>query len=116
MQTRVSVKVDWMGPEVINVTREAARKALWLAGEDILELSNAIVPLDEGTLQASGEVTATDGLAVIISYDTPYAVRLHEHPGYKFQGGREGKWLEKTVNKNSTKVLNRLADELKQKL
>lgn len=51
-------------------------------------------------------------LTGVVSYDTPYAVRLHEHPEYNFQGGREGKWLEKTVNEKSKDVLALLAREL----
>lgn len=114
MKTRVDVKVDWKGPEVIRATRAAARKALGTAAEEILKRANELVPLDEGTLQASGEASVgTSDLISVVSYDTPYAVRLHEHPEYEFQGGREGKWLEKTVNENSKDVLKWLADELK---
>lgn len=67
-----------------------------LAAERLLALSAEVVPLDQGTLLGSGSVTpATDpeeGAAV--TYDTPYAARLHEHPEYNFQGGRQGKYLE----------------------
>jgi hypothetical protein len=33
-----------------------------------------------------------------VSYDEPYAVPLHEHPEFEFQGEGEGKWLEKALN------------------
>jgi len=67
-----------------------------LAAERLLALSAEEVPLDLGTLLGSGAVVpATDpeeGAAV--TYDTPYAARLHEHPEYQFQGGRKGKYVE----------------------
>ena len=67
-----------------------------LAAERLLTLSSVEVPLEIGTLQASGTVeraaSPDEGAAVV--YDTPYAARLHEHPEYNFQGGRKGKYLE----------------------
>ncbi|WP_254409386.1 hypothetical protein [Streptomyces sp. AC495_CC817] len=66
------------------------------AAERLLALSAERAPLDIGTLIGSGTVEAAttpeDGAAVV--YDTPYAARLHEHPEYTFQGGREGKYVE----------------------
>lgn len=67
-----------------------------LAAERLLALSAERAPLDVGTLVGSGHVepatTPEDGAAVV--YDTPYAARLHEHPEYRFQNGRQGKYLE----------------------
>lgn len=67
-----------------------------LAAERLLALTAARAPLDLGTLIGSGTVdpakTPEDGAAVV--YDTPYAARLHEHPEYNFQGGRQGKYVE----------------------
>jgi hypothetical protein len=67
-----------------------------LAAERLLTLSSAEVPFEIGTLSGSGAVLnapdAETGAAV--TYDTPYAARLHEHPEYNFQGGRKGKYLE----------------------
>lgn len=75
---------------------KAVERGLKLAGESILKVSNEKVPLDKGDLQTSGEVM-TKGTELVISYNEPYAVRLHENPQYNFQGGREGKWLENTL-------------------
>ena len=72
------------------------------AAERLLALSAAVAPLDIGTLIGSGTVEpATDsetGAAVV--YDTPYAARLHEHPEYNFQGGRQGKYVEGPAMEN----------------
>lgn len=66
------------------------------AAERLLALSSARAPLEVGTLIGSGTVepasSPEEGAAVV--YDTPYAARLHEHPEYNFQGGRQGKYVE----------------------
>jgi hypothetical protein len=79
-----------------------------------LQESNKIVPHDEGTLERSGNTdvhVSTKGVDASVYYDTPYAVRLHEHPEYTFQNGRQGKWLESTIEKNQDKVKEYLLDK-----
>jgi len=110
---RVSMEIVWDGPRVTRLNRERARAGLWRAMEELLRRANERVPLDEGTLLGSGKAFVTDGLTGIVSYDTPYAVRLHEHPEYNFQGGREGKWLERTVNESAPEIIRYLAEHLK---
>lgn len=77
-----------------------------LAAERLLALSNAVAPLDIGTLIGSSTVIPatdpTEGAAVV--YDTPYAARLHEHPEYNFQGGRQGKYLEDPAVENRAEL------------
>jgi hypothetical protein len=67
-----------------------------LAAERLLALSAERAPLDVGTLVASGHVerATTPEEGAVVVYDTPYAARLHEHPEYQFQNGRQGKYLE----------------------
>lgn len=73
-----------------------------LAAERLLALSTERAPLDIGTLIGSGTVepatTPEEGAAVI--FDTPYAARLHEHPEYNFQNGRQGKYVEEPALQN----------------
>ena len=79
------------------------RSGVGLAGERLLALSAEQVPLDEGTLMGSGSVSTASRdaePAAVVSYDTAYAVRLHEHPEYQFQGGRKGKSLEDPAVQN----------------
>ncbi len=70
-----------------------------LATERGLAITSERVPLDIGTLVGTGAVTpATDpDEGAEITYDTPYAARLHEHPEYNFQGGRQGKYVEEPI-------------------
>lgn len=104
----------WKGAEVSRAVDEAAEYALGRAAEHVLTQANDRVPHDEGTLMRSGS-TDVDGRAGIasISYDTPYAVRLHENPQYNFQSGREGKWLERTMNDEARAIEGILADGTK---
>lgn len=66
---------------------------------ELLRLSQMEVPHDEGTLQNSGTVEAIDG-EVVVGYHEKYAARLHEHPEYRFQKGRKGKYLEDPIKRN----------------
>lgn len=84
------------------------------AGERLLALSAAEVPLDQGTLMGSGSVSTPlggDDVEVQVSYDTPYAARLHEHPEYNFQGGRKGKYLEDPAMENKDELIAIIAKE-----
>lgn len=107
-------RMKWYGKQVSAKVKRAAVQGLSDGAEHILEESNRIVPIDEGNLMRSG-ITSVDEskMHAAISYDTPYAVRLHEHPEYNFQHGREGKWLEKTLKKRKRDVQRHIADKLK---
>lgn len=97
--------LKWRGKEVKAATREGVADALHRGTEHLLGKSNETVPYEEGTLQASGhtDVDVEDGLGVV-SYDTPYAVRLHENPQFNFQHGRRGKWLQLTFQEEQREV------------
>lgn len=94
----MKTRVKWDPKLALRVTDELAGEALMRGAELVLAKSNEIVPYNEGVLQASGHVDVdTRARIATISYDTPYAVRLHENPQYTFQHGRRGKWLEQTL-------------------
>lgn len=71
-----------------------------LAAERLGVLALDRVPFDQGTLAGSQAVIPatdpTEGAAV--TFDTPYAARLHEHPEYNFSTdsnpNAQGKYLE----------------------
>lgn len=70
-------------------------------GYELMRLSQKEVPHDEGTLQNSGTVETLRG-DVVVGYNTKYAARLHEHPEYRFQKGRKGKYLEDPIRNNES--------------
>ncbi|MCK2024061.1 hypothetical protein KZC52_14070 [Microbacterium sp. kSW2-24] len=91
-----------------------ARMGVGLAGERLLALSAAEVPLDQGTLMGSGAVSTPlggEGIEAQVTYDTPYAARLHEHPEYNFQDGRKGKYLEDPALEHKDELLAIIAKE-----
>ena len=81
--------------------------------EFLLGEANKIVPLDEATLLRSGETSLErETFTGCVSYDTPYARRLHEHPEYRFNRGRKGKWLEITLNSKMTEIFQHIASKI----
>lgn len=77
-----------------------------LAAHRLMALSTAVAPLEIGTLIGSAAVTPAEDPeeGAIVSYDTPYAARLHEHPEYNFQNGRQGKYLEEPAMQNRAEL------------
>lgn len=81
--------------EVKTLFNNNGKRAMKIVGEYLLEEANKTVPYRDGILESSG-TTSTDGKTVCVSYNTPYARRLHEHPEYNFRGKGRGKWLQLT--------------------
>jgi hypothetical protein len=84
-------------------------------GYEILRLSQLEVPHDKGTLQNSGNVEQIDDY-VVVGYHTPYAARLHEHPDYRFQKGRKGRYLADPIIHNMKALGLRFTEELDKEL
>jgi len=99
--------VRWEGKLATDAARKAAMTAIRQCARDLLGEANDKCPHNEGTLMRSGVWSTDEGtLEGAVSYDTPYAVRLHEHPEYNFQQGKEGKWLENAANRRSQDYLD----------
>lgn len=87
-------------PNLEKSLNAGVKKGLLDAGLEIMRLSQMEVPHDEGTLQNSGTVEVLPNGDVVMGYHTPYAARLHEHPEYRFQKGRKGKYIFDPINRN----------------
>lgn len=115
----MSVKVT--GEETVLRNLKLALKAFESKGEDALrDLGNKIMresknqaPLDKSTLIKSTGNEKTGKLRRTIFYNTPYAPRLHEHPEYKFQRGRKGKFLEDPLKQTTRAGLRFLQMKIK---
>ena len=134
-------RVKWEGQKVKKKISEVALEALWLMGQDLITESTNYAPLDTGTLRRSATVTASalpnagqvystakagsrtqsspgktssgNEKKVFVSYNTPYAIRLHEDLSWTPRGWKKTasgnvvekpavggpKWLENNVNK-----------------
>jgi len=89
------MRVSWRGPSVEARVTVYASVSLGIAAEFLLEEANRTVPIEEGTLEGSGN-TSVSGLRATVSYNSPYAVRQHEELDYRHAAGRRAKWLEDT--------------------
>jgi hypothetical protein len=96
--------------------KQAQLKGLRLGGELVLEASNRLVPLEEGTLERSGRVTDNGADTVAISYDTPYARRQHEDMNLRHPNGRQAKFLETAMGQCRAKIAKILQTALLQKI
>ncbi|MFD9444946.1 hypothetical protein [Streptomyces sp. NPDC060001] len=92
--------------------RRLASEGLQRALEHTLGKAQAIVPLEEGTLERSGRVDV-DGLNGAISFDTVYAVIQHEALDFKHLPGRQAKYLEQPMNNERAVMLRLMAVPLR---
>jgi hypothetical protein len=135
---------EWYGKKVKKQNRKAANKALWKYAEAVLTRANTKVPHDEGTLERSGIVSqaklpnaqsifnqakngnaptakfdfAKGEMRFYISYNTPYAIKLHESSAgeFNFRDKGENKWLEKAAKEMSNKMESFIGTEMKKRL
>lgn len=79
-------------------TAEAVQAGLRDWGEYVLQQAQQVVPIEEGTLSASGQVVAGEN-EVAVGFGSggaaAYAVRQHEDMSYQHDAGRSAKYLEK---------------------
>lgn len=84
---------------ILSTLELAVQAGLREAAEVVLDRSNALAPVDTGTLRASGFVSEGD-LQVQVGYDDPatgypYIARQHEDMDYQHPGGGGPKFLER---------------------
>lgn len=98
---------------LLKLVDEKTKKANSDIASEIMRLSQREVPLAEGTLKDSGHIEpAIPAFEVLVGYNTVYAAKMHEHPEYKFQRGRKGKYLEDPIKNNLDVFKNYFKDIL----
>lgn len=100
--------------KVLETVADRTRKATQDVAEEVLRLSQREVPHNTGELASSGSVSDTirsKGLEKLVGYNKVYAARLHEHPEYRFQKGRKGKYLEDPI-KNNLSIFRKYMDKV----
>lgn len=107
--------VHWDGEHVDQQASWAARRALKVAAEHVLQKSREVVPLEEGTLERSG-VASAEGYTAAVSYDTVYARYQHERLDLRHAPGRTAKYLEGPLNAERDTVAEILAAALREAL
>ena len=94
--------VNWYPEVAIEILKAGGEKAIYQAANYLLDESRKQVPHDQGILEGTGTALA-DGFSATVSYDTPYAIRWHEHNA-NFQRGRKMKYLEDPCNSPAVKA------------
>jgi len=109
----LETRMKWEGGAVKEKARDAAARALFESAAALLQEANKKCPHRTGYLQSTGRADVDHSApAGWVSYNTPYAVRLHEHPEYRFGENREGKWLERAMER----MRQRLVEHIKRRL
>ncbi len=102
----------WRGIEVQAGVAVTSQQAALEWAERVLDDANEHVPFDTGELMDTGAAQAlqprgaggrfaSGDFEAVVSYDTPYAVHLHEHPEFDFQPPGEGKWLHNALYRSA---------------
>lgn len=93
---------------------DAAADALGQFAEAVLTSSNERVPLEEGTLERSGDTDLDrQRLQASVFYDTPYAARQHEDTTLRHDEGREAKYLENTLKERGREMAPFIRDQIR---
>lgn len=91
----------------------AVLQGLRTGAEHVLKLARDLVPLEEGTLERSGQATDNGKDTAAVSFDTPYAVRQHEDLTARHAHGRKAKYLETAAADGSQDVTALIAAEVR---
>jgi hypothetical protein len=96
---------------------ERAAKALWQAAEYLLDESNRTIPVEEGTMERSGEaVIDEEALIAAVSYGgaaSAYVLRQHEETTWSHSGNGRAKWLEYTFKEQASRIAAWLAERMR---
>ena len=115
MAVNIPIDSEAVSNRLSELSKKSTKAALQASGnvaDEILRLSQFEVPHDVGLLQNSGHVEKELG-GHIVGYNKVYAARLHEHPEYRFQKGRKGKFLEDPIKNNTLAFGKFIEDEIR---
>jgi len=112
--SRARTRIRWNGDAVLGRARAGAARGLRLGAEHLLAESRTEVPIAEGTLERSGTATVDErDLVAGVSYDTPYAARVHEDLTARHSPGRKAKFLEDPANREAGAIGELIAAEVR---
>ncbi|MET7616961.1 hypothetical protein [Streptomyces sp. NPDC005408] len=115
--SRARTRIRWNGDAVLKNARAGAVRGLRLGAEHLLAESRTEVPIAEGTLERSGVATVDEqNLVAGVSYDTPYAARVHEDLTARHSPGRKAKFLEDPANREAAVIGELIAAQVRRAL
>ncbi|MEU4066556.1 hypothetical protein AB0F25_29955 [Streptomyces wedmorensis] len=110
-------RLRWNGDAATDAIREAAARGLLLGAEHVLAASRQRVPIAEGTLERSGATSVDEQqMTAAVSYDTPYARRVHEDMTARHAPGRTAKFLEGVLPETAGEVQALIAAQIRRAL
>jgi hypothetical protein len=119
------VEVIWVGAEelVAKLERTAVEaplelgKALYVEAQRIMLQSLRLCPIDTGNLRSTGHVQPPEitgrMVTVLLGYNTPYAIFVHENLNARHKPPTQAKYLEMPVLEASRGLATRLGLEMK---
>lgn len=111
------VELHWDGPYAKIRAHAGGVAGLNLATEHLLEAANRTVPIEEGTLERSGETDVDESsLTGSVYYDSVYAAYQHENLDFRHAPGRRAKWLELAVDEEAETITALIATQLRRAL
>lgn len=108
-------KVTTNGRGIKSGIKRGTTRGLLLAAEHIGNTSNNQVPIEEHKLEESMD-TSVEGMTAVVSYDTEYAVPVHEDMSARHDAGRRAKFLELSFASESKMAAEIIARELRGEL
>lgn len=110
-------RLRWNGDAATAAIRAAATRGLLLGAEHVLAASRQRVPIAEGTLERSGATSVDEQqMTAAVSYDTPYARRVHEDMTARHAPGRTPKFLEGVLPETAGEVQTLIAAQVRRAL
>jgi len=106
----MSSDLTWNGNAIEALIRRVGMQGIHDGAEYILTESINECPIDSATLRRSGTVTDQDD-SVVISYNTPYAIKQHEDLSLHHIDGK-AKFLEDPFNRNKDRVIQLVNDRI----
>ena len=110
MSVRVEVVAESRFAQIANEVKADLIEGENLAAERLMTLAVDRSPWDIGTLAGTAAVERAQDpeTGSAVTFDTPYAVRLHEHPEYNFSTdsnpNAQGKYLESAAADNKDEL------------
>ncbi|MFJ7208230.1 hypothetical protein ACIQWR_32475 [Streptomyces sp. NPDC098789] len=110
-------RLRWSGDAASAAIHSGLLRGLTLAGELTLQATRQRVPIAEGTLERSGATSVDEAtMTAAVSYDTPYAVRMHEDMTAQHSPGRTAKYIEAVLPEVAGEVQAVIAAQVRREL
>jgi len=112
-------KLEWHGKAYSDAVMASLYNQIRQEAEVVLQQTDLDVPLRDGDLLASAnyDIERTgQKVSASVYYDTPYAVKLHEHPEYDFGNGRKGLYLADVMAILNAEIIRRIQFRITQAL